>query len=63
MTRPTRIAGREPQYTREAMMARVEGMMIVRCTITLEGTLTNCRVIKSLPHMEKAVLDALATHR
>jgi protein TonB len=63
MTRPQRIGGRDPSYTREALAARVEGLMIVRCTITVDGKLQDCRVLKSLPHMEKAVLEALATHR
>ena len=27
---------------------------------SLDGELKNCRVIKPLPHMEKAVLDALS---
>jgi protein TonB len=63
MTRPQRISGRDPVYSKEALAARVEGLMIVRCTITVEGRLDRCRVIKTLPFMERAVLDALATHR
>ncbi|HZH04777.1 MAG TPA: energy transducer TonB, partial [Myxococcaceae bacterium] len=63
MARPTQLSGRDPQYTREALEARIQGLMIVKCTITLEGTLRDCRVIKPLPHMERAVLDALASRR
>jgi protein TonB len=51
---------RPPQYTREALEARVEGKMLVKCVITAEGELKNCRVIKPLPHMDKAVLEALS---
>jgi periplasmic protein TonB len=61
MTRPTRIAGQDPVYTREALEARIEGLTIVKCVITAEGKAENCRMIKALPHMEKAVLEALAT--
>lgn len=61
MSRPVGDASnRPPQYTREALEARIEGLMLVKCTITLDGELKNCRVIKPLPHMEKAVLDALS---
>jgi periplasmic protein TonB len=63
MTRPARIAGQDPVYTREALEARIEGLTIVKCVITSEGTAQNCRMIKALPHMEKAVLEALATQK
>jgi protein TonB len=63
MSRPVQIEGRDPVYTREALEARVEGLMIVKCVISVEGKLERCRVIKPLPHMEKAVLEALATKR
>jgi serine/threonine-protein kinase len=33
--------------------------MLVKCTITREGRVENCRVLKPLPHMEQAVVDAL----
>jgi protein TonB len=63
MTRPVQVEGRDPVYTREALEARIQGLMIVKCVITIEGRLENCRIIKPLPHMEKAVLDALSTRR
>jgi protein TonB len=63
MTRPIRLTGRAPVYTREAITAGSEGVMTVRCVVTLAGSLESCRVLKSVPHMEQAVLEALATHR
>jgi periplasmic protein TonB len=64
MTRPELIAGpKRPEYTREALEARVEGVMIVRCTITVAGKVENCRIIKPLPHLEQAVLDTLAKQK
>ncbi len=63
MNRPSKVAGREPQYTREALAARIEGLAIVKCVIRTDGTLANCRTIKSLPHMDREILAALATHR
>ncbi|MCC6621490.1 MAG: energy transducer TonB [Deltaproteobacteria bacterium] len=62
MERPRKLSGRDPEYTREALEAKVEGTMIVRCVIELDGKLEDCKVIKSLPYMEQAVLSALATH-
>ena len=63
MTRPERISGENPVYTREALLAHVQGLMIVKCIVRAEGTLSNCRIIKPLPFMERAILDALATRR
>jgi periplasmic protein TonB len=63
MNRPSMVSGRDPTYTKDALAARVEGLMIVRCTITVAGAITNCRVIKEVPHMKQAVLDALYTRR
>ncbi|HEU4409195.1 MAG TPA: TonB family protein [Polyangiaceae bacterium] len=63
MTRPTLLSGATPAYPREALIAGVEGTVVVRCTITTGGTLQNCRILKGLPFMDKPVLDAMATRR
>src|SRR5262249_650932 len=63
MNRPTLVSGPKPVYSREAREARVEGTMLVKCVITTAGTLRSCRVLKSLPFMEQAVLSALASQR
>ncbi len=63
MTRPSRVGGAEPVYTREALTAKVEGTMLVKCVIQPSGQLTHCRILKPLPHMEQAVLSALSTWR
>jgi eukaryotic-like serine/threonine-protein kinase len=59
MSRPEQLEGKEISYTREALAARIQGSMLVKCTITRVGRVENCRVLKSLPHMEQAVLEAL----
>ena len=57
---PERTEGRSaPQYTREALEARVQGLMIVKCVVQLSGKLENCRIIKPLPHMDEIM--AIAT--
>ncbi|OJT26540.1 hypothetical protein BO221_00390 [Archangium sp. Cb G35] len=61
MAPPQLLAGAQLQYTREALEARVSGTVIARCTITREGEVENCRVIRGLPHMDAAVLDALTS--
>ena len=61
--RPKRISGKAPIYSQEAREAGVHGKLIARCTITVEGTTENCHIVASLPPMDQAVLDALATWR
>jgi serine/threonine protein kinase len=59
MARPVEIQGKEIVFSREAISARVSGVMIVKCVITLKGSVENCRVIKGLPHMNEAVVQSL----
>ncbi|MFL5345890.1 MAG: TonB family protein [Hyalangium sp.] len=59
MSRPEQLDGKEIAYTREALAAKVQGTMLVKCTITRQGHVENCRILKALPHMEEAVLEAL----
>jgi protein TonB len=63
MSRPTQIAGATPAYSREAIAARVEGKVLVRCVITAQGAIQDCKVIKGLPFLEAITLDALRTSR
>jgi protein TonB len=63
MTPPEMLSGAQLQYTREAMEARVSGVIIARCTITREGSVENCRIIKGLPFMDASVIEALTTRR
>lgn len=63
MTPPSLLSGASLQYTREALEARVEGLLIARCVITREGRVENCKVIKGLPHMSESVVSALETRR
>jgi protein TonB len=63
MTRPQQIAGAAPQYSREAIAARVEGKVIVRCIITIDGQVRDCKVIKGVPILQDIVLDSLRQSR
>ena len=63
MTPPRLLSGPLPAYTREALEARVEGTLIVRCIITRQGETEDCRVLKGLPHLSESVLGALEARR
>ena len=63
MTPPRKISGPDPRYTREALEREIEGTMVVKCVVTTQGIVRNCRVLKSLPLMDRAVIDALENRR
>ncbi|HVK66212.1 MAG TPA: TonB family protein, partial [Polyangium sp.] len=63
MSQPKRIGGRDPVYTREALQARVEGTALLQCEITATGATRDCRLLKSLPHMDSELLAAARTWR
>lgn len=63
MTPPVPLSGQPIVYTPQARAARVEGTLIARCVITVEGRVRECRILKGLPHMDEAVLDALYSRR
>lgn len=61
MTRPVPDPGNKmPKYTREAVEAQSQGVMLVKCTITVEGNMKNCRVIKPVRFMNDVVLEVLS---
>jgi protein TonB len=64
MTPPVMQSGASsPTYSREAREAKVEGKVIARCTITEDGRLVDCRIIKSLPFLDEVVLATLAARK
>lgn len=63
MTQPEKLGGPDPQYTEKALEREVQGTMIVRCVVTTEGKVFGCRILKSLPFMDRAVIDALERRR
>jgi protein TonB len=63
MTPPVLLSGPHIAYTPEARAARVEGLMVVRCIIEVDGSVGSCELLKPVPHMERAVLEALRARR
>jgi TonB family protein len=55
---PTVIKEVKPRYTPEALDAGVQGFVEVEATIT-DGKVTDARVIRSLPMLDEAALEAV----
>lgn len=61
MTPPKLLSGRSPQYTEEMLAQGVQGLCVLRCTVTEHGSLKDCYVLKPLPGADEAIIDALHT--
>jgi TonB family protein len=57
------LEGEPVVYPPEAIAAKAEGRMTVKCTLNIQGRLVNCQVQKSVPLLEEAVLASLASRR
>jgi len=63
MTLPRVLSAPQIQWTQKALEKEVEGLMIVKCVLSIEGVVHDCRVLQSLPFMDKAVVQALERSR
>ncbi len=63
IVRLTKISGPDPEYTQQALDHEIEGTMLVKCVITGYGFVERCRVLKSVPFMDRAAIDALERRR
>lgn len=54
----------EPQYTSEALLARVQGIVILEAIIDIAGRVTDVRVLKPLPKgLDASAMDAVRQWR
>lgn len=63
MTPPQVLAGPPLEYTQQALEREVEGTMLVKCIVRVDGTVHDCRVLKSVPFMDRAVVNVLERRR
>ncbi|MDI1443348.1 energy transducer TonB [Polyangium sp. 6x1] len=63
IVRPAKLYGFHLKYPRMAMRAGVQGEVSVQCTIRADGRNTNCRILRGLPFLDEAILQALSASR
>ncbi len=56
---PQRVHHVQPVYPPIAQSARIEGIVIIEATIGEDGQVTNARVLRSVPLLDQAALDAV----
>ena len=61
--RLNRISGPRIEYTAEALEHEIQGTMVVQCLVTTTGAVRDCRILKSLPFMDRAVRETLEKWR
>jgi protein TonB len=59
LQRPVKIKDVMPVYPDIAMRARVTGMVILEATIDARGKVVNLRVLRSVPLLDQAAIDAV----
>ena len=63
VTTPRVISGPKPEYTPEAMQARVEGTVVMEVLVDEDGRVPDARVIRSIPLLDQTALDTVKTWR
>jgi protein TonB len=58
MPTPVVVKRVNPQYSPEAMQARIEGTVAVEALVDEQGHVADARVLTSIPLLDKSALDA-----
>ena len=60
---PTKTHDVRPEYPEAAQRARVTGMVILEAVVGTDGSVTDARVVKSIPELDAAALEAVRQWR
>jgi protein TonB len=63
MTAPVLVSAPPLEYTQQALEREVEGTMLVECVVEVDGSVRACKVLRSLPFMDRAVISNLEQRR
>ena len=56
---PTKIRNVNPTYPPDALASRVQGVVIIEARIEGDGTVSQARVLRSIPMLDEAALEAV----
>jgi TonB family protein len=56
---PKKLEGAEPNYPSAARQNRVQGTVVLRGVVDLDGTVGDVEVLRSIPELDKAAVDAV----
>ena len=63
VTPPAKLSGNAPVYPELAKRARIEGDVVIECTIDPSGRVVNAVVTRSIPVLDEAAIDAVRSWR
>jgi protein TonB len=58
---PVKVGGADPVYPAIAQSARIQGIVIIEATLGADGRVMNARVLRSVPLLDHAAIDAVRT--
>jgi len=56
---PLKVHNVDPVYPAIAQAARVQGIVIIEATLSPDGRISNARILRSIPLLDQAALDAV----
>lgn len=56
---PQKLREVNPVYPPLAQSARVQGIVIIEATISADGRVSNARILRSVPLLDQAAIDAV----
>jgi protein TonB len=56
---PRKLKHVEAAYPRPAVLARVEGLVVLECTIDVTGHVADVRVLRGVPALDQAAVEAV----
>ena len=56
---PTKLKNVNPTYPDIARQARVQGIVILECTISPQGRVTDVKVLRGIPLLDQSAIDAV----
>ena len=57
---PTKVRDVPPDYPPEALQAGIGGIVILEATIGTDGRVRNAKILKSIPQLDQAAIDAVS---
>jgi TonB family protein len=60
---PSKILDVKPEYPADAIAAKIQGVVIIESTIDTEGAVSDVRVLRSIPGLDEAAMDAVRQWR
>jgi uncharacterized protein (TIGR02246 family) len=56
---PKKVKGAEPDYPNKARQKRIQGTVVLRGTVDLDGKVNDVEVLRSIPDLDQAAIDAV----